>query len=114
MTGAMSRRKGATFERLIRKALEAWIYNYTHPGTDEPDLMVECGLDIAVECKNQARTDLPGWWRQATEAAERADADAAVIVHKRQGVTAPDEQWVSMNLATFARLLHEIDRRVLP
>lgn len=111
MTGAMARRKGATFEREIRRALDRWFYgNYTHPGTDEPDLLIECGVDIAVECKNQTRMALPEWWRQAVAGAERAEAEAAVIVHKRVGTTDPGAQWVTMDLATFDLLCAAIDR----
>lgn len=63
------------------------------------------GGRVVIECKNTARTDLPGWLREAE--AERGNDDAAigVVMHKRARTTDPAEQYVTMTAETFARLL---------
>lgn len=60
---------------------------------------------IVIECKDVARTDLPKWAREAQVEAENADALIGVIVHKRHGVATPDQQWATMTLGAFAKLL---------
>jgi hypothetical protein len=60
------------------------------------------GHRLVVECKDVARTDLPGWVR---EAALEADAIAGVVVAKRRGTTDPAAQWVHMTVADLVALL---------
>lgn len=63
------------------------------------------GKRIVVECKDVARTDLPGWVREAAVEAGNDDALAGVVVAKRRGTTDPGEQWVHMTLADLVALL---------
>lgn len=63
------------------------------------------GHRLVVECKNAARTDLPGWMREAELEAGNDDAIAGVVVAKRQRTTDPGEQWVHMTLADLVALL---------
>lgn len=64
------------------------------------------GSRVVIECKDYGgRHQLPEWLEEAE--AERGNADAAygVVVWKRRGVTAPEEQYVTMTLGTFARMV---------
>lgn len=63
------------------------------------------GGRVVIECKNTTRLDLPGWLREVE--AERINDDAAigVVMHKRRGTTDPSQQYVTMDAATFVRLL---------
>jgi hypothetical protein len=63
------------------------------------------GGRVVIECKNTARTDLPGWLREVEEERGNDDAVVGVVVHKKIGTTAPGAQYVTMDLETFARLL---------
>lgn len=62
---------------------------------------------VVIECKNTARIDLAGWMSEARVEAGNDDATTAVVVHKRHGVgmSRMGDQWVTMTLADFARLL---------
>ena len=60
---------------------------------------------IVIECKDVARMDLPKWVREARGEAENAGALVGVVVHKRRGVTKPDQQWVTMTLGDLTKLL---------
>jgi len=107
MSGAMSRRKGASFEVAIVNWLHAHGWPAAHrtrtPGA-EADRGDIGGLPIVIEAKNTVRCDLAGWWTQATAAGIRT-GQVPVIVHKRHGCTDPGKQWVTMDLATLGVLL---------
>lgn len=62
---------------------------------------------VVVECKNHARTDLPGWYAEATTEAENDGSPLGVICHKRRGTADPARQWVTMSLADFAWLIRQ-------
>jgi len=122
MNGAGSRRKGATFERLIRQWFddsdELHVDQRQHIGTDEADIEVvgyptshngsEWEMRLVVECKNHRSIDLPGWWRQAVDQAKRRGTGWPVLVVKRRGKTDPGDQWVVMSLDTFTELIEEL------
>jgi hypothetical protein len=66
--------------------------------------------NIVVECKNTSRDSLPQWIREAE--VERVNDDAVtgrtiagVVIHKKRGSMKPAEQYVSMDLDTFIRLV---------
>ena len=60
---------------------------------------------IVIECKDVARMDLPKWTREAQVEAGNAGAIVGIVVHKRHGVTKPDQQWCTLTLGDLARLL---------
>jgi hypothetical protein len=63
------------------------------------------GHRLVIECKDVARSDLPGWVRESALEAGNDDAIAGVVVAKRRGTTDPGEQWVHMTLADLVALL---------
>lgn len=63
------------------------------------------GGRVVIECKNEKRDNLPGWIREAEVERGNDDAVIGVVVHKRHGSMVPAQQYVSMTLETFARLL---------
>lgn len=63
------------------------------------------GGRVVIECKNTTRLDLPGWMREAEVERGNDDAIIGVVVHKKVGSANPADQYVTMTLETFARLL---------
>ena len=63
------------------------------------------GGRVVIECKNTSRLDLPGWLREAEAERVNDEAPIAVVMHKRRGTTDPGAQYVTMDAATFVRLL---------
>lgn len=63
------------------------------------------GGRVVIECKNTARLELPAWLREAEAERGNDDAVIGVVAHKRIGSANPADQFVSMTLETFARLL---------
>lgn len=116
MTGrsrASAKQAGARFERVVADYLATEV-------DDRIDRRVKAGANdrgdiagirwyghrIVIECKDVARTDLSGWIREAVTEAGNDDAVMGVVAHKRRGVAAPGEQFVTMRLADFALLLN--------
>jgi hypothetical protein len=63
------------------------------------------GGRVVVECKDVVRTNLGRWIGEAHDEMGNDDAVAGVVAHKRHGVGAPGEQWITMTLADFAAIL---------
>lgn len=63
------------------------------------------GGRVVIECKDTARDNLPAWLREAEVERGNDDACIGVVVHKKKGSANPSDQFVSMTLETFARLL---------
>lgn len=63
------------------------------------------GQKLAVECKNEATTNLPAATREAEVERGNLDALAGVVIHKRHGNGNIAEQWVTMTLGEFAAIL---------
>lgn len=63
------------------------------------------GQRVVLECKNTAGISLPQWTKEAHVEAGNDDALVGVVVHKRQGVADPGQQWVSMTVDDFAALI---------
>ncbi|MFI0469276.1 hypothetical protein ACH347_34820 [Saccharopolyspora sp. 5N102] len=63
------------------------------------------GGRVVVECKDTTRVQLAGWAAEAEIERGNDDAVAAVIIHKRQKVADPGQQWVTCTLADLVALL---------
>lgn len=63
------------------------------------------GGRVVIECKNTSRDNLPAWIREAEVERGNDDAAIGVVAHKKHGSANPADQYVSMTLETFARLL---------
>ncbi|MER7014539.1 hypothetical protein ABT324_24205 [Saccharopolyspora sp. NPDC000359] len=63
------------------------------------------GGRVVAECKNTTRLDLAGWAAEAETERGNDDAVAAVIVHKRHGVSDVGQQWVTCTLDDLVALL---------
>jgi hypothetical protein len=63
------------------------------------------GGRVVIECKNVVQMALPQWLREAEVERGNDDAAIGVVAHKRHGSGNPADQYVTMTLATFARLL---------
>ena len=63
------------------------------------------GGRVVIECKNTSRDNLPGWIVEAEVERGNDDALIGVVVHKKRGSMNPADQFVSMDLETFAKLL---------
>lgn len=64
--------------------------------------------ELVIEAKNVQRLDLAGWVDQAEAAAERNDADLAVVWVKRRGRTSPGKGYVVMSGDTFTSILERL------
>ena len=63
------------------------------------------GGRVVIEVKNTTRMDLPGWLREAEAERGNDDAVVGVVAHKRHGSANPADQYVTMTLESFARLI---------
>jgi hypothetical protein len=63
------------------------------------------GGRVVIECKNVAAISLPAWLREAEIERGNDDAVIGVVAHKRHGSGNPADQYVTMTLSTFARLI---------
>jgi Holliday junction resolvase-like predicted endonuclease len=108
VSGSTSRRKGNRAEVEVAGALRraGWqavtsrAANGTQGGAD-----ILTDFPMVVEVKNVARTDLPGWWRQAQE---QAGDDLPVVIHKRVGHAKAEDWWVCMDVATLLTLVERL------
>lgn len=112
-TRRSAKNAGTAFETAIARHLAAAldddrIERRTRNGTkdrgDIAGLRIH-GQRLVAECKNCARTDLPGWTAEAQTEAGHDDALAGVVIHKRHGTTDPSRQWVTMTVADFVALI---------
>jgi hypothetical protein len=109
MSGSSSRRKGNAAEvevvRVLRAAgFEAETSRNARNGTQKGEDIVT-DFPMSIEVKNHTRTDLAGWWSQATEQAHGAPA---VVIHKRVGKAQAEDWWATMDLQTLIRLIHAL------
>lgn len=112
-TRASAKSAGRAFERIVAQYLGGERRRQAG-AKDRGDVAgVNVGqYPLVVECKNTTRIQLPEWWK---EAVRECDAEVAygdgcgfaytVVVHKRHGKSAPEDQWVTMDLAEFRSLL---------
>lgn len=104
MSGAAAKRKGDAFQRLIRSYLEGQGFEpMERPlGEDGDDLRLLGMPWFSFELKGQARARLAEWMKQAVD---QAQGKIPVLVWKRTGKGAAGEQWVTMELLQFTRML---------
>lgn len=112
-TRASAKKAGAAFERAMADYLAEQL------GDDRIDRRVKSGAkdrgDIAglrvfgergvVECKNTRAMTLAAWINEAEVEAGNDDARHWVVVHKRRGVGAPGEQYVTMTVDQWLWLM---------
>lgn len=108
-----SKQKGTAQERLIADFLrDNWSeFIDRRPlagGKDKGDLSnVRVGKHrLVVEIKNCAKLDLAGWVKEAQVEAVNDGALAGVVVAKRKGKGAPEDQYVICTLGDFVNVLH--------
>jgi hypothetical protein len=106
VNGATSRRKGNQAEVEVCKALQraGWeaVTSRAARGGFQAGEDIVTDFPASVEVKNHVKLDLAGWWAQAVE---QAGEKPPVVVHKRVGKSAPEQWWVTMDLATLLRLV---------
>ena len=100
--------KGAAFVKSVADYLrDAWEYEVMvrAKGEEGDDMLVAQLAHISFECKCWDEMDLPTWMRQAKKQA--GGKRYPVVIHKRNRNTNPAEQWVTMELGMFIRLMEE-------
>ena len=85
------------FEQAERRAL--------HGTADRGDIAGVVGT--VIEVKNCARMELAGWLAEAAAEADNDGARLGVVWHKRRGKGSPGDWFVTMDGATFVRMLRE-------
>ena len=112
-TRRTAKQAGASFERLIADYLAVQLED---DGIDRrPKRGVKDRGDIGgvrffghrltIECKDTTRIDLPGWVREAEREAGNDDALLGVVIHKKRGVGAAGEQYVTLTVDSLVALL---------
>lgn len=111
---ASAKRAGSSFERIVADYLaqrlnDGRIDRRVKTGNkDRGDIggvRTIRGARVCIEVKNVSRDNLPLWMREVEVERENDDAAIGVVVHKRFGSARPEQQYVTMDLATFALLL---------
>lgn len=110
---ASARAAGTHFERTLADYLAATLQDDRidrRPKTGAKDRGDISGLRVhtqrlVVECKNTTRTCLPEWIAEAHVEAGNDDALLGIVVHKRQGVTDPGKQWVTLTVDDLCALI---------
>ena len=108
-----ARAAGARFERVIADCLKdaldnAYVDRKVRTGSlDTGDIggVRAHGQRVAVEVKDTSRIDLPAWTKEAQVEAVNDGALVGIVIHKRHGVGAPGEQWVSMTVNDLVALI---------
>ena len=105
-----SKDKGTWFETLITKGIQAYIPDAHRLGEqgvyDKGDIWLPRARRYVVECKNEKRTDLAGWAKEAQVEATNAGKPFWVIAHKRVGQATPYPQWITTTLYQWLELTH--------
>lgn len=63
------------------------------------------GHRVVLECKDVSRLNLAGWVEEAGTERGNDDALIGLVVHKRHGVGAPADQYVTCTLADLVSIL---------
>jgi len=91
--------------RLADDRIERRAKNGSNDRGDVTGVKTITGARVVIEVKNTHRDNLPAWIREAAVEAGNDDAPIGVVAHKKHGSANPADQYVSMTLETFARLL---------
>ena len=91
--------------RLADDRIERRAKNGSNDRGDITGVKTITGARVVIEVKNTHRDNLPAWIREAAVEAGNDDAPIGVVAHKKHGSANPADQYVSMTLETFARLL---------
>lgn len=111
---ASAKKAGTAFESLVAEFLafrladdriERRTKTGAHDRGDISGVRTFRGGRVVIECKNTSRDNLPAWIREAEIERGNDDAVIGVVAHKKHGSGNPADQYVSMTLETFARLL---------
>lgn len=110
---ASAKKAGTAFETLVATYLSAHVDDRIERRTktgakDRGDIsgLRHMGERIVIECKSTARLDLAGWAAEVNVERGNDDAVAGLVVHKRHGVGAVDQQWVTCTLGNLVALLN--------
>lgn len=104
---ASAKAAGTWFEGAVAEYLDPFGgYRRARAGAkDLGDIHLHHAKWLVLECKNAVTLALPAWWREAQTEAANAGVPFTAVVHKRSGTRKMGEQWVTMDLETFSRLL---------
>ena len=91
--------------RLADDRIERRTKNGSNDRGDITGVKTITGARVVIEVKNTHRDNLPAWIREAAIEAGNDDAPIGVVAHKKHGSANPADQYVTMTLETFARLL---------
>jgi len=111
MSGAASRARGNRAELDVCHALQR--YGYRAVTSRSVRGGTQAGGDIitdfpaVLEVKDQAKLDLPGFWRQAVAQAE-AEGDIPGLIVKRRGFADAEDWWYVSDLRTQIELIQSI------
>ena len=109
-----SKRKGTSFEVLIRDFLNAWwdyrIVRVAQAGKNDLGDLANfevSGSRVAIECKGitEYKSNLSGWIQEAKREAQNINAVAGIVIHKRAGKGQAVDQYVTMTLGDLVRIL---------
>ncbi|OQO89914.1 hypothetical protein B1813_18920 [Saccharomonospora piscinae] len=110
---ASAKAAGARFERAIADHLAAHVDDRIdrRPKTGAKDrgdiggVRTTGGGRVVLECKDTARPNLAQHHAEAETARSNDDAIAALLIHKRHGVSDPGRQWVTCTVNDLVALL---------
>jgi hypothetical protein len=109
----LTNHKGTKFERAIADYLAATladdridrrVRNGNKDRGDIAGLRIH-GQRLVAECKNTTRTALPEWTAEAHCEAGNDDALVGVVIHKRNRVGDPGQQWCTMTVDDLCALI---------
>ncbi len=110
---ASAKAAGSRFERVIadyfRDNYDDRIDRRVKTGAadkgDIANVRMAAGGRVVVECKDTARPSLGPWVKEAEAERINDKAGVGVVIHKRTGVSAPGQQFVTMTVDNFIALL---------
>jgi hypothetical protein len=104
-----AKRKGDAYERLIVEYLrsEGFTVDRTRAGwsDDRGDIHGIGGL--VLECKNHKTLRLSGWLEELSVEMANAGVNMGAVIHKRSGSQEGGEQYATLPLRLFVKLLRE-------
>lgn len=102
--------KGSEYERSLLGLVQKYWPYAIRPGKqgvrDKGDFHMPGNDRYILEAKNEKRMNLSGWLKEAEVEAENAGVPYGVVVHKKRGTTAPEEQYATLRFGDFLKLVH--------